>query len=106
MREVLEFIKENSIDLSEMGVNNFAMLKKDTLKLLDMLQENDVLVYGGDFIEKKNGTLNYNYTNWSTNEKDIKHNVTYAKDFIEKYAKDDTYIEIVTDVDLYRLLNR
>jgi hypothetical protein len=31
MREILKFIKDKSIDLSEMGVNNFALSKEDAL---------------------------------------------------------------------------
>jgi hypothetical protein len=106
MREILEFIKNKSIDLSEMGVNNFALSKNDALELLEKFKENNILLYGGDFLEKKAGQINYNYTNWSIDGKDIMYNLEYTKDFIKKYATNDIYIEFVTEIDLYDLLSR
>ena len=104
MKEILEFIKNKSIDLSEMGVNNFALTKKDALKLLEKFKENNIFLYGGDFLEKQNKKINYNYINWSTNGKNIIHNLEYAENFIKKYAKDTMYIEFVTEIDLYNLV--
>ena len=105
MKEILEFIKDKYIDLSEMGVNNFALLKNDALELLKKFKKNNILLLGGDFIEKKNGELNYNYINWSTDGQDIIDNITYAENFIIKYATNDTYIELVTQINLYKLIN-
>jgi hypothetical protein len=104
MREILKFIKNKSIDLSEMGYNNFALSKKDALELLEKFKENNILLYGGDFLEKKEGRINYNYTNWSTDGKDIMYNLEYAKDFIKKYATNDMYVAFVTEIHLYNLL--
>ena len=104
MKEILEYIKDKSIDLSEMGVNNFALLKDDALELIKKFGKNNILLYGGDFIMRKDGKINYSYTNWSTDGKDIVYNLKYAKNFIEKYATDDIYIEFVTEEDLYKLL--
>jgi len=102
VKEILEFIKDKSIDLSEMGVNNFALSKSDALELLEKFKKNSILLYGGDFIEKKDGKINYNYTNWSTDGKDIMYNLKYAENFIQKYAKEYMYITFVTEIDLYR----
>ena len=104
MREILKFIKDKSIDLSEMGYNNFALSKKDALELLEKFKENNILLYGGGFLEKKEGQINYNYTNWSTDGKDVMYNLEYAKDFIKKYATNDIYIEFTTEINLYNLL--
>jgi hypothetical protein len=104
MNDLLEYISDRSIDLDEMGVNNFALLKQDALQLIEKFKKNNILLYGGDFIIKENGKLNYNYTNWSTNGRDIESNLNYAKAFIGKYATDNTYIEFITEKDLYKLL--
>ena len=103
MQDILVFIKDKSIDLSDMGVKNFALLKNDALELLIKFEKNSILIYGGDFLVKKSGSMHYDYMNWSTEGKDFKNNLAYAKRFIEKYAKIDTYIEFVTDIDLYNM---
>ena len=103
MKEILEFIEDQAIDLSTMGVNNFALLKEDALKIIGKFKKENILLCGGDFITREDGELNYNYINWATDKDNIVHNLEYAKNFIEKYATDDTYIEFVTKVDLYKL---
>lgn len=106
MKSVLDFIKKRAIDLTEMGVNNFALKKSDALKLIEKFKEANILLYGGDFIINKDGKMEYNYVNWSTNDDDIDYNLEYAKKFIEKYATDNTYIEFVTKEDLYKLFKK
>ncbi len=102
MKEILKFIDDKSIDLAKMGVNNYALLKSDALELLEKFKKNNILLYGGDFIEKKDGRMNYNYTNWSTKGKDIMYNLKYAESFIQKYAKEYMYIEFVTEINFYK----
>ena len=104
MKEILEYIENNSIDMLEMGVFNFALLKNDALVLLEKFKNSNILIYGGDFINKENGKINYNYTNWSMDTIDIEYNLEYSKNFIEKYAQEDMYISFATDVDLYKLI--
>ncbi|MGV6831483.1 MAG: hypothetical protein ACWA5P_07995 [bacterium] len=98
MKEILDYIKDKSIDLSEMGVSNFALLKNDALEPIKEFKKYNILLYGGEL-----GNVEEIWYK-STDGKDIIHNLDYAKNFIEKYAKDDTYIEFVTEEDLYRLL--
>ncbi len=100
MKEIVNFIRNKSIDLASIHVDNFAFLKQDALKLLDIFKANRILLYGGDFLEKENNQIKYNYINWATNEKDIIYNIEYARKFILKHAKEDMYIEFVTDLDL------
>ena len=104
MKEVLEYIENNSMDMLEMGVFNFALLKNDALVLIEKFKDSNILIYGGDFIAKENGKLDYNYTNWSMDTTDIIYNLEYSKNFIEKYAQKDTYIAFTTDADLYKLI--
>ncbi len=103
MEDILSFLQDKAIDLSSVGTNNFALAKKDALELIDKFIIHNILLYGGDFLKSDNGELQYTYTNWSTNGNDIKGNLLYAKQFIEKYADDDTFIEFVTKDDLYKM---
>jgi len=104
VKEILEYIENKSTDMLEMGVFNFALLKNDALVLIEKFKNSNILVYGGSFITKENGKLNYNYTNWSMDTTDIIYNLEYSKNFIEKYAQEDMYISFTTDVDLYKLI--
>lgn len=74
---------EKSIDLTnEIGAFELAWKYADAIAVLDILEQNKVIVSGGDVL---NNQLSYTYDNWSYNEKDYIESIEYAKEYINNY---------------------
>lgn len=89
-----QFIIRHGIHLStHIGVDEFALLKSDALKALQMLQEHRIPVLGGDVYCNDNGKIKYTYDNWYCDRENNENNDEYAlrsiinaKYFIENYT--------------------
>jgi hypothetical protein len=63
------FIREKGRSLSEinMGSDEIALVVDDALRALDLLNDNQIAVVGGDILsEKENGSLIYAYQLWGS----------------------------------------
>ena len=104
MKKIKNYIKKHGLNLEQMGVKNFALNIKDSLEFLDKLESNNIIIYGGDVIRKKDNHLEYTYENWSYDGNNSIESIEIAKKFIQnlKFEKNSNiYIEFVTDIDLF-----
>ena len=72
------------VPLTEIGVENWALMKVQALQALDKLEEIKVAILGGDVLSVKNNRIQYNYDNWYCN--------------IEEHESDEDFIIRSLDV--------
>lgn len=92
MMMLIDFYKKNGIDMcKDMGVKNFAFTQNDTLKLLDLLQTNNIELYGVDLVYvNEQGLFSYltlpeEYVSWSLENIKVKDRYSYLKEKILNY---------------------
>lgn len=89
--EIVNIIEKGE-NLEKYGVNNWAITRKEALRLLELLEENKSAVYGGDVYVRNQNQIDLTYDNWFC-ERDkqeietdyIKRSILFAKNYIDKY---------------------
>jgi len=111
VRKIDDFIIRNGISLLSVGVKNFALNRTDVLKLLRILEEQKVGVFGGGVYASENGKLSLTYDNWYTNrdasESDnsfSSRSISRASDHITSYAKTDAFFALTLDIRRQRVM--
>lgn len=108
MIEIIEFIKKKGIDLSKnFHVNNFAFKINDSLELLRLMKNEDILVYGGDVLKYEGKKYVYTYDNWSYDGEDslISINKSIEKViFFSEEINDEIFITLVCSFDFYKII--
>lgn len=92
---------EKSIDLTDiLGVFELAWTYTDVMTVLKYLEENGILVLGGDVLDKK---MSYTYDNWCYQDKNYIESIEYAKNYINNYyiknGNEYYYVLVVTKID-------
>ncbi len=101
--ENIESILSIGICLKNVGVNNWALNKKQALYAVEELKKNGVPILGGDVYEKQYCKFIQNYDNWFCDKKEyekdedfLSRSIQIAFNYINSYnANDKTYFVIV-----------
>ena len=87
---ITNFIKKDllnrAINLSHLGVNELAWKYEDALHVLDELVNKNVIIVGGDVLEKQENTIDYTYDNWYYNGNNLQDSFKQAKEYITNYC--------------------
>jgi len=91
-------ILSKGIHLAEIGINNWALTKKQAITALESLEDKGIGVSGGDVLRLENGEFNHTYDNWSYEcQKDqkideyIAESIGYARNYINTYQGKGEY---------------
>lgn len=88
--EIIDSIlSKNGIYLDSIGINNWALNKKNTLLVLDELKKEKIALLGGDIYIYHDKTIIPTYDNWyfnrTSNENYVDESIQYAKNYINNY---------------------
>jgi hypothetical protein len=93
-----KFIADNGVFLVAAGVNNYALSKSQSQKLLQFLTDSGVGVFGGDVYLLKNDNPSLTYDNWystqapgETDEQFNIRSIVEAKNYIDNYNQPEAY---------------
>lgn len=75
------FIKNYGLPLSQWnpGSSEVALNKEDSLKALDILEDSQIVISGGDVVRISLGKLDYVYANWSCSKEGNENQMEFAK---------------------------
>ncbi len=83
-------------DLSESGINNWALIKKDALDAVDQFEKLQIPILGGDVCELKDNLIQNNYVSWHSDLKQdeskedfVLRSIKETKEYIQNYPKSD-----------------
>jgi hypothetical protein len=107
MSHYLSFIRDKGRPLSEInpGSDEYGLRIDEALKALEILQETQSAILGGDILTGESGVLAYTYDNWYCEQYEseshmdfVKRSLDTAKAYIQEIAKrsgNDRYVVIV-----------
>lgn len=110
MKEIIEFIKDKGIDIYPNTcppLSKFAFKVNDSLKLLEMMKNKDILVYGGDVLKYEKSSYKHTYDNWFYDEDDSLESINISIEKIKLFAKafkNEIFITLVCDFDYYKII--
>ena len=89
--EIIVEILKNGIPLREIGINNWALSKNETLEAIDKFKKLGIPVLGGDVCQKIDSVMRLSYDNWYCNKNEEE---TIEEFTIRSCKKAKTYIEV------------
>ncbi len=94
--KVIDEVLSIGIPLSDIGVNNWALNKTQSIKAIEELRRENISILGGDVYEMINGSPVSNYDNWYCNREDneswenfVIRSTEYARRYIEGYKQNN-----------------
>lgn len=107
-KQIDEILDESGEFLSPLGINNWALSKRDMIYALTELKEIGISILGGDVYLSKENSFKPNYDNWFCERKEgeihsefVERSVSEAIHFIRNYSntqKGNVYFTIVPEV--------
>lgn len=98
----VEIIQSKGQSLEKIGVTGFALNQFDSLKLLEVLLEDNAGVLGGDVYLFENDSPKSTYDNWHCDRLDLEtdrdfalRSINCAKDYILNYSKPEAFFSVV-----------
>ncbi len=79
---------QKGIYLENIGINEYALTKKQALFILELCKKEKVGILGGDILELVNNEIKYTYSNWycNRNENESELNFCFRSiDYAEQY---------------------
>ncbi len=102
MDDLRNYIVDNGVSLESIGVDNYALSRADSLRLLNLLKEQQVSILGGDVYASKCGQLLLTYDNWysdkdafETEESFCARSISEAEKYISGCLNADVYFAFV-----------
>ena len=97
-------LANKGLDLSDLGVSNFALLRTDALVAVSILQVALIPVLGGDVYLKNGGRIETAYANWYVEPRDGESAGSFAERscietlaYINAYPASDALFALVID---------
>ncbi len=91
--ENVEAVLSIGVSLFDIGINNWALNKSQSMRALDEFERLKIPVLGGDVYEVVDGTPESNYDNWYCDRNDkevlgefIARSISYAREYISNYS--------------------
>lgn len=99
IRQIKDKILNNAISLTQLGINDLAWEKKDALRLIETLMQDEIAILGGDVYKVEGKKITPTYDSWYCDrvpsEKPEKYNTRSklkALDYIKNYPEKEQKI--------------